>query len=122
MFYKTIKCEDHKGRDQEINVSIEGYEGEIKPGEVVYFSVYTTTRYFFSPAEGGSWDNWDTLEWTIPFRFSHEALDLILEAEHEKLIDYPFGNIYHSTGGQECFVRVERQAGSCASTERAHYE
>lgn len=129
MTYATIKFEDHRYKEHTIDVLIECEWDEergttvdvIKEGDVVYFSVYTVTRYCFSAAEGGCWDNWIAHELGIPFRYSTSALDLIIEAEREGLEDYAFGNIYHSTGGQECFVRVERVAGSEASTERAYY-
>lgn len=129
MLHSTIENTDHRNKTHEIEVVLESVWNDekreptvvIKDDEIVYFSVYTVTRYCFSAAEGGCWDNWISHEFSIPFRFNKDALDMIIEVERDGLVEYAYGNIYHSTGGQECFVTVERRAGSQASTERAYY-
>jgi hypothetical protein len=128
MTYMTIHHEDHRGYDKEIEVQLErelSDTGEvvdvISEGMIVYFTVYTVTRYYFSDAEGGCWDNWTTHKLSIPFRYSSDVLDLMIEKETPALTELSWGNIYHSTGGQECFVMIEREAGSQASNERAYY-
>lgn len=139
MHIDTIKTVEKYGynfeREHQISVSVkrdrivneEGEERSTYPrdGQVVYFSVYTVTRRYGGPEEGGWWYNWSDHIYSIPFRYNHSdhsQIHLIIEAERERIADHVYGDIYSVRGGQDCYVLIESQAGSDADTEVPYYE
>ena len=91
-------------------------------GDIAYFSVYTTQRCYGGPEEGGWWYDADSLEYTIPFKYSAEAIPLMMEAEEERITDLVYGDLNSVNGGQEAFIRIEPKAGEVETTERPSYE
>ena len=46
----------------------------------------------------------------------------MLEKEHDKIGEYPYGEITSVRGGQDCYVQIEREAGESALKETPRYE
>ena len=97
-------------------------EVPFEDGDVAYFSVYTTQRYYGGPQEGGWYYDADFLDYTIPFKYSAEAIPLMMEAETERISDLVYGDLNSVRGGQEAFIRIEPKAGEIQTTERPYYE
>lgn len=97
-------------------------EVPFEEGDIAYFSVYTTQRYYGGPEEGGWWYDADLLDYTIPFKYSEGAIPLMMEAETERITDLVYGDLNSVRGGQEAFIRIEPQAGQIATTERPYYD
>jgi hypothetical protein len=91
-------------------------------GDIAYFSVYTTVRCYGGPEEGGWYYDADFLDYTIPFKYSAEAIPLMMEAETERVSELVYGDLNSVRGGQEAFIRIEAKAGEVVTTERPTYE
>ena len=64
-------------------------DGELPDGSVIFFSTYTTTRHYGGREEGGWWYDHDSLEASIPWRFSREhaaeLIDLFVTSQEDEL-------------------------------------
>jgi len=93
--------------------------GEAK---VKYLSVYTITRHYGGPEEGGWWYNTSHLRDTIPFEYSEGAESKLREYLKNKWKDEHGGDIYSVLGGSEMEILVEDTPGQHQDTEVPHYE
>tara|TARA_Y100001970_G_scaffold184237_1_gene224092 strand:- start:157 stop:618 length:462 start_codon:yes stop_codon:yes gene_type:complete len=91
-------------------------------GPIMYISVYTITRHYGGPEEGGWWYNLCTLRETLPFAYSKKSEDLLRKYLEEKWEDEHSGDIYSVLGGSEMEILVEVSPGKHQDTEVPHYE
>ena len=91
-------------------------------GPIMYISVYTITRHYGGPEEGGWWYNLSHLRETLPFAYSKTSEDLLRKHLTEKWEDEHGGDIYSVLGGSEMEILVEVSPGKHQDTEVPHYE
>ena len=95
---------------------------ELAEDEMVFVNVYTVTRHYGGPEEGGWWYNWFECVEVIPVQYQYA--DDLAEAFEEKYIksQHKHGNIYSVLGGQDVVVYVEKHPKQSESKERPIYE
>lgn len=91
--------------------------------------VYTVTRHYGGPEEGGWWYNQlehvESVEAASdidPTRAALAAIDITREALAAKHADLQYGDIYSVLGGQQVQVLIESTPGEWQTTERPRYE
>jgi hypothetical protein len=92
----------------------------VDEAQIVYVNVYSVTRHYGGPEEGGWYYNWDECIETYPCK--NKVSDLIqeeLENEHNRK---KFGNIYSVLGGRDIEVRIEELPAESQTKERPYYE
>ena len=122
MILKTLKFTEEYGRgfEREHEVCVSA-DNDIKDGEKVYVTLYTITRHFGGPEEGGWWYNWTAQEWSVPTLYSKENVNEIVARYRSQIEEMVGGDIYSVNGGQDASIRVEREAGQDQSKERPYY-
>tara|TARA_Y100001937_G_scaffold128792_1_gene208078 strand:+ start:4700 stop:5029 length:330 start_codon:yes stop_codon:yes gene_type:complete len=97
----TIINED--GQETPVNVH---YNEDERPvlGNIVFFTVYKDVEYR-EMGEEGQWLSCPTLEaiYTVPFLYTQETLELMIEANKTKVLDFMEQN--------EIFVGIETHYG-----------
>jgi hypothetical protein len=95
-------------------------ESEYLPDVLGFVNVYSVTRHYGGPEEGGWYYNWYTCLESFPCRYKnqHEVVEY-LESEHGMK---RFGNIYSVLGGKEIYITWEESPKESESTERPYYE
>jgi hypothetical protein len=85
-----------------------------------FVNVYSVTRHYGGPEEGGWYYNWLTCIESFPCRFKnrHEIMEY-MESEHA---EKRYGNIYSVLGGEDVELRWEESPSESESKERPHYE
>lgn len=92
----------------------------IGENEIVYVNVYSVTRHYGGPEEGGWWYNWYSCIEVFPVK--NKRSDIVeeeLEAEHAYK---KYGNIYSVLGGRDIEVRVEAAPKESETKRAPHYE
>lgn len=101
-------------------------DGELADGSVIFFSTYTTTRHYGGREEGGWWYDHNSLEASIPWRFSREhaaeLIDLFVSSQEDELPHLVWGDLNSVNGGQAAFFCVELRAGDNETKTRPHYD
>lgn len=89
-----------------------------------FMSIYSTTRHYGGPEEGGWWYNLDILEYTVPIcrDAGLELLYTIYLYLCKVAVMKTEGNIYSINGGIEYYVDLEHKQGESENKERPHYE
>ena len=110
--FEEIECEECNGdRFKEIPI------GE---DEIVYVNIYSVTREYGGPEEGGWWYNRLSCIESIPVKNKNsELMEEESEKEYEKL---KYGNIYSVLGGRDIEVIIEEKPKQSETKERPHYE
>ena len=89
-----------------------------------WVNVYSTTRHYGGPEEGGWWYNLE--ECIVSNAFHEDTPDNVLEGEKARLSllfrAHDEGNIYSVRGGVEHWVAVEEKRAQSETRERPHYE
>lgn len=86
----------------------------------VVVNVYSVTREYGGPEEGGWWYNAYVLEHSEPTTSSlAPALKCRLEKEYDWVNE---GNIYSMRGGTQLAVYIENEAGESETKYRPRYE
>jgi hypothetical protein len=88
--------------------------------EIVYVNVYSVTRHYGGPEEGGWWYNWSECIEVFPTK-NKNAETIREELESENAYK-KFGNIYSVLGGRDIEVRIEETPKESETKERPHYE
>lgn len=101
---------------REHSIPVYGDE-DIKEGDRVYVTLYTTTRHFGGHEEGGWYQNWNTREWSIPTLYSVENVINVIKTQEGRIKSSAYGDIYSCSGGQSAFVRVEYESGLAETRE-----
>lgn len=87
----------------------------------MYINVYSTTRHYGGPEEGGWWYNWNTCLLTIP-------VNKLTDKQKKKMIKLlnkiyeSSGNIYSVNGGEEIYIIEEDKIAESETTETPYYE
>jgi hypothetical protein len=89
----------------------------------IWISIYTITRQYGGPEEGGWWYNWYNHEFALSILNDKEqiaeAVSYLWEMAREE--EWVEGDIYSVLGGQDISIRLEEHPGSGRSTERPYY-
>jgi hypothetical protein len=125
---KSIFCRDCRGKgyleDEDCNVC-KGtgiYHISIGEDEIVFVNIYTITRHYGGPEEGGWWYNWSECREVIPVQNKYSDV-MAEEAEKRYTTNgHKFGNIYSVLGGQDVDVRIEANPKESESESRPYYE
>ena len=89
---------------------------------IKFFNVYSVTRHYGGPEEGGWWYNWHALLETLPFEEDAKSQEMLRDHLKKKYANEEYGDISSVLGGQEIDILVEDRPGQSASTEVPHYE
>ena len=89
-----------------------------------WINVYSTTRHYGGPEEGGWWYNWE--ECIVSTAFHADTPIDVLESEKARLSllfrGHDEGNIYSVNGGVEHWVAIEDERAESETKERPYYE
>lgn len=93
-------------------------------GRRLYFNLYTSTRHYGGAEEGGWWYDIDKCELSIPVRAISQEIDAIFEYLKEYVVEneLKWGNIGHSTGGQDAWCAIQERPAQSECLERPDYE
>jgi hypothetical protein len=93
---------------------------EMSENKLVYVNVYSVTRHYGGPEEGGWWYNWYTCIEVYPVKEKNaEIIQEELEEEHNYK---KWGNIYSVLGGRDIIVYIEDEPKESETKERPYYE
>ncbi|QIW88626.1 hypothetical protein P59_257 [Bacillus phage P59] len=96
-----------------------GYE-PIPDNQMVYVNVYSVTRHYGGPEEGGWYYDWMECIEVFPCR-NMAAGDMLAmltdENEHKK-----WGDIYSVLGGRDIVIQIEETPKESETKERPYYE
>lgn len=100
---------------------INGYVYEpVQEDKIVFVNVYSITRHYGGPEEGGWWYNWDACIESIPVQNKYS--DVMAEEMEKRYLPRKHGNIYSVLGGTDYEVRIEAEPKESETKERPHYE
>jgi len=97
---------------------------------IKFITVYSITRHYGGPQEGGWWYDWyvpiETIH--IPRRWvkkpnqHRNQIETLKSQMKRKYADEALGNIYHSTGGKAIEAYIEETYREFESKVTPHYE
>jgi hypothetical protein len=96
-------------------------EGWIKvgPDAIVYLNVYTVSRHYGGPEEGGWYYNqYNCIE---VFPVKNKLADMMREELESEHASKKYGNIYSVLGGRDIDVRLEATPKESETRERPYY-
>jgi hypothetical protein len=96
-----------------------GYE-PIPDDQIVFVNVYSVTRHYGGPEEGGWYFDWLECIETYPCR--NEVAGTMLKMLTDKNEHKKFGDISSVLGGQDIYVEIEETPKESETTERPYYE
>ena len=122
-FVETYGYENRFTRNHTVSVYNELMNMKSIKGGRVFLSFYTTQRHFGGPEEGGWYQNWNSLSWSIPTFNDANTIKLAIEHMLPRIKEEVYGDIYSANGGQQGFIRIEtpRNVGSAETTEKMEY-
>lgn len=88
--------------------------------QIVFVNVYSITRHYGGPEEGGWYYNWNECIESIPVQ--NKFSDLMKEEAIKRYESRKHGNIYSVLGGTDIDVRIEENPKESETKERPHYE
>lgn len=89
-----------------------------------WLNIYTLSRRYGGPEEGGWYYNWQDLETAIlvPAEWPEEKIAELVALMEEAYARVAWGNLGGVLGGQEVIVVLENTKGETQSTTVPHYE
>ena len=91
----------------------------LQENDIVYVNVYSVTRHYGGPEEGGWWYNWDNCIETYPVK--NKRAETILEELESEYASKRYGNIYSVLGGRDIEIRLEAEPKESETKERPYY-
>jgi hypothetical protein len=114
----TVLCEKCYGNWRGCEECNRGYI-EAPESQIVYVNVYSVTRHYGGPEEGGWYYNWMECIETYPVKnINSQLIKEELEDEHNRK---KFGNIYSVLGGRDIEVYIEEAPKASETRERPYY-
>jgi hypothetical protein len=96
-------------------------ENPVALDEIVFVNVYTITRHYGGPEEGGWYFNWFECKEVIPVQ--HQYATQLANTFYDKYVkSHKHGDIYSVLGGQDVAVYVELHPKQSETKERPYYE
>lgn len=107
--------------DECVDCGGNGFESElIGEDEIVFVNIYSVTREYGGPEEGGWWYNCNDCIEVVPV--ANKNSDLMKELMEKKYASHKHGNIYSVLGGRDIEVEIESEPQQSETRERPHYE
>lgn len=88
--------------------------------KIVYVNVYSVTREYGGPEEGGWWFNWYKCIECAPVK--EKNADLMQEEMEKEYEGIKHGNIYSVLGGTDLEVLIESKRCASETREKPIYE
>jgi len=113
-----------KKSKEKIKRAIRNWRGDRRPR---FITIYSTTRHYGGPEEGGWWYNWsECLETKSIPNCDKESLEAVVDSIIERWCkeyeQHHHGNIYSVLGGEEVWITLEHHAGERGSKRTPRYE
>lgn len=119
-FWEKLE-EQYENAPEEALIRLAENEQELPPEQLVFVNVYSVTRHYGGPEEGGWWFDALHCEEIMPVQYQYaETLREELKKRYEE--SHKWGDISSVLGGQDVVVYIEKDPKESETKERPVYE